>query len=116
MSERDPQLLLDDILNAISTIQTYTKGISSYSDFISNVMLSQAVYFNFTVIGEAASQIPQNFKGLHPNIEWRIIKDMRNYIVHEYFGISPKIIWDTIQFELEDLKSQIQNLIKIKHD
>lgn len=36
---------------------------------------------------------------------------MRNYIVHEYFGIKPKVVWDTIQFELNDLKIQIQQLI-----
>ena len=40
---------------------------------------------------------------------------MRNYIVHEYFGIKPKVIWDTIQFELGDLKSQIQNLLDNKN-
>jgi len=111
MSERNSKLLLEDIIEAITNIQEYTKGISSYSDFIGNVMLSQAVFFNFTIIGEAVSQIPQNFKDINAKVDWRIIKDMRNYIVHEYFGIKPKVVWDTIQFELNDLKTQIQQLI-----
>ena len=62
MSERSSKLLLEDILEAITTIQGYTKDINSYNDFVSNIMLSQAVFFNFTIIGEASSQIPQHFK------------------------------------------------------
>lgn len=115
MSERNSKLLLEDILEAITNIQEFTKNISSYSDFLSDLMLSQAVFFNFTIIGEAVAQIPENFKNLHPQVDWRIIKDMRNYIVHEYFGIKPKVIWDTIQFELQDLKSQIQNILDNKN-
>ena len=108
MSERSSKLLLEDILEAITTMQEYTKEINSYTDFVSNVMLSQAVFFNFTIIGEATSQIPQSFKDQNRHVYWRVIKDIRNYIVHEYFGIKPKVIWDTIQFELNDLKTQIQ--------
>lgn len=94
MSERDTKLLLEDILDAIATIESFTKEIKSYDDFVSNILLSQAVFFNFTIIGEASSQIPQGFKNLNPHVDWRIIKDMRNFIVHEYFGIVPKLIWE----------------------
>lgn len=47
-----------------------------------------AVERNFEIVGEAASRIPDDFKKLHPTIEWRIIKDFRNFIIHEYFGIN----------------------------
>jgi len=29
-----------------------------------------------------------------PDYEWRMIKDFRNFIVHEYFGVDERIIWD----------------------
>lgn len=111
MSERNARLLLEDIIEAINNIQQYTADIRSYAEFIENGMVSQAVYFNFTVIGEAVSQIPTAYKNQHPALDWRIIQDIRNVIIHEYFGIKPQIIWDTIQFEVPDLKIQIQNLL-----
>ncbi len=111
MSERNAGLLLEDIIEAINNIQKYTADITSYADFIENGMVSQAVYFNFTVIGEAVSQIPKSYKEDHPVLDWRIIQDMRNVIIHEYFGIKPQIIWNTVQFEIFDLKNKIQNLL-----
>jgi len=29
-----------------------------------------------------------------PDYEWRMIKDFRDFIVHEYFGVDERIIWD----------------------
>jgi len=46
----------------------------------------------------------------HPEIEWRILKDFRNFIIHEYFGINNEIIWDTIQIRLPELLLSFQNL------
>ncbi len=112
MSERDVNLLLEDILQAINTIEDYTTTIRYFDDFVENRMLAQAVYFNFTIIGEAVAQLPLSFREEYPYIDWRVIKDMRNFIVHEYFGISPKVVWDTIQFELSGFKEQITALIK----
>ncbi len=104
-------MLLEDILESINNIQEYTANITGYAAFIENGIISQAVYFNFTVIGEAASQLPKSFKEENPILDWRIIQDMRNVIIHEYFGIKPQIVWDTIQFEIVDLKNKIQNLL-----
>jgi uncharacterized protein with HEPN domain len=71
-----------------------------------------AVERNFEIIGEAGSRVPEEFKKLHPHIEWRIIKDFRNFIIHEYFGINNNIVWDTIQYRLPELHSQITVLLE----
>ena len=98
MSERNLKLLLLDIKVSIGRILEYTAG-------------KDAVERNFEIIGEAASRIPDDFNKLHPNVEWRIIKDFRNFIIHEYFGINNQIVWDTIQFRLPDFLQEISNLI-----
>ncbi len=67
---------------------------------------------NFEIIGEAASRISEEYKLGHPEIEWRILKDFRNFIIHEYFGINNEIVWDTIQLSLTDLLISFQNLYK----
>lgn len=69
-----------------------------------------AVERNFEIIGEAASRISEDYKLSHPEIEWRILKDFRNFFIHEYFGINNEIVWDTIQIRLPGLLISFQNL------
>lgn len=38
------------------------------------------------------------------------IKDFRNFIVHEHFGIDSRIVWDLTKFELAELKLKIEQL------
>jgi len=71
-----------------------------------------AVERNFEIIGEAASRLSEDFKMQYPEIEWRILKDFRNFIIHEYFGINNSIVWDTIQFRLPQLLIDINAVIK----
>lgn len=109
MSERNIPLLLQDIRVSVSRIMEYTKGMT-FDMYETDTKTKDAVERNFEIIGEAASRIPEEFKNLHPQIEWRIIKDFRNFIIHEYFGIDSQIVWDTIQYRLPDLLDDINGL------
>jgi len=55
------------------------------------------------IIGEAVSRLSEDFKKEHPEVNWRQVKDFRNVIVHNYFGIDNNIVWDIIQFNLSEL-------------
>jgi len=48
-----------------------------------------------------------------PAYPWRMVKDFRNFIVHEYFGVDAQIVWDLTTQELDELVSSIK---KIEHD
>jgi uncharacterized protein with HEPN domain len=111
MSERVTPLLLDDIQSAINNILEFTKGMT-LETYESDLKTRFAVERNFEIIGEAAARISEDFKMSHPEIEWRILKDFRNFIIHEYFGINNEIIWDTIQIRLPELLISFQNLVK----
>ena len=110
MSERNLSLLLLDIKISIGKVLEYTGGMT-FEAYEADSKTKDAVERNFEIIGEAASRIPDDFKKLHPRVEWRIIKDFRNFIIHEYFGINNQIVWDTIQYRLPDLLQEISNLI-----
>ncbi len=111
MSSRDTQLLLQDINFSIEKILHYTKNLS-FEDYESDSKTKDAVERNFEIIGEASSRIPEEFKNFNQKIEWRILKDFRNFIIHEYFGVNNQILWDTIKFRLPDLYQNILELIK----
>lgn len=91
MSERDNQLLLSDILISVDKTLTYTKGMN-YIDYDNDSKTKDAVERNFEIIGEASSRISSDFKALNTIVEWRIIKDFRNFIIHEYFGIDSQLV------------------------
>ncbi len=63
------------------------------------------------IIGEATTRLSERFKHLYPNIEWRVIQGFRNLIVHEYFRINWKIVWEIISDHLLKFK---EDLIQIK--
>ncbi len=110
MSKRDTWLLLDDMLQAALKIRNYT-GACNFELFLNDEKTIDAVVRNFEIIGEAANRIDSSFKNQHPDIEWKRIRGFRNRIVHDYFGIDYEIVWDIIEFYLDEL---IENLIKIK--
>jgi uncharacterized protein with HEPN domain len=111
MSERETILLLGDIQAAINNIAAFTKNMT-FEMYQSDLRTKHAVERNFEIIGEAVSRIPEKFKTLHPQIEWRILKDFRNFIIHEYFGINDEILWDTIQFRIPELSNSFSDLLK----
>ena len=47
----------------------------------------------------------------YPEIEWAAIEGMRHVLVHGYYQISPKQLWDTIDEDIPALKSSIESLL-----
>jgi uncharacterized protein with HEPN domain len=43
------------------------------------------------------------------------MRDMRNILMHEYFGVNLRIVWNTIQIYLPPLVPQLQRILDEKH-
>ena len=111
MSERNTIVLLNDIAESIQNIFEFTRGFS-FDQYSTDIKTKHAVEHNFMIIGEAVSRIPSDFKRKYPNINWRQIKDFRNIIAHDYFGIDNGIVWDIIQLNLSDLLDDISQILQ----
>ena len=110
MSERSISFLLSDIKESIGNILSFTNNIT-FEMYCADMKTVHAVQHNFMIIGEAVSRIPDNYKQQHEQINWRQVKDFRNIIVHDYFGIDNSIVWDIIQEDLTHLLTGITALI-----
>ena len=99
MSRRDDDLLVNDILECCHSIFTYTKGMS-YEDFCNSKITIDAVIRNFEIIGEAAKMISGKLKTSYPLIEFSLMTDFRNLLIHEYFGVDHEKVWGIINNEL----------------
>ena len=102
---------LQHIYDAIMEIESYVEGID-YKGFAENSMMLHACVKQLEIIGEAANHITQNLRDLFKEIEWREIIDLRNLLVHEYFGIDTKIVWDIIKLDISKLKTRIKIIIE----
>ena len=102
MSKRSDALLVEDILESASKINTYTKGLNLES-FLKDDKTVDAVVRNFEIIGEAAGRLSEEFRIAHSQIDFHRLRGFRNRIVHDYFGIDRAILWQIKEQYLPEL-------------
>lgn len=107
------KLSLLTILESIEKIENYTKDFSTADDFYHDEKSFDATMMQFVVIGEMISKFDEDFKQKYSHIPWQKVKDFRNIVAHNYFGIDADEIWDIIKNKIKPLKSEIEALISI---
>ena len=90
----------------------YTKDYS-FKEFISNEEKIDATVFSISQIGELVKNISEETMSRYDNIEWVVIKNLRNKIVHDYEGINLNLIWDIIKNDVVKLR---EDLLKILNE
>ena len=111
MSPRDWRERVQDILEALAEIQSFTRGMD-FDSFSQDARTQKAVELDLIVIGEAATHIPDDVEQEHPQIPWSLMRAMRNRLVHVYFAVDERLLWDTIQNDLPGLLSSLQSLVR----
>jgi uncharacterized protein with HEPN domain len=97
---------LEHILQAIETLQKYAGNLSR-EELESDVLRYYGIVKNIEIIGEAANMLTSLFKETHPEVEWRPISNMRNFLVHEYFQVDNDTVWAVIHGDIVELKKHI---------
>ncbi|MEM3820698.1 MAG: HepT-like ribonuclease domain-containing protein [Candidatus Micrarchaeaceae archaeon] len=83
----------------------------SIEGFAKNITVQDAVIRRFAVIGEAANALPKDFTAKHKEIEWKKIIGTGNFLVHEYFEIDMRVVWDTIKQDVPKLKAEVTKML-----
>lgn len=109
--KRNINLFFEDILEAINSIKEYTQNMD-YGEFIKDKRTRDAVVRNLEIIGEATKNIPDEITEKYPDINWKAISGMRDKLIHEYFGVSNLIVWETLTNDLPLFESQIEKIVK----
>ncbi len=100
------QKRLEHILEAINRLQTYAGDLSK-EELEQDVLRYYGIVKNIEIIGEAARMLTHAFKTAHPEINWRSIANMRNFLVHEYFQVDSEVVWSVIHKEIVELREQV---------
>ncbi len=113
MSDRDILLYITDALESVEAIETYIQDLT-FEAFENDRKTYSATIREYIIIGEAISKTIDLLQEQSPDFPWRSIKDFRNFIVHEYFGVDTKIIWDLSTIELDELKKHLLEFKELK--
>ena len=98
------------IQHAIRDISVFIKGVDE-DTFIKDPLISSAVLFQFSVIGEAVNHIDEELLRKY-NYPWYKVRGFRNFISHVYFQIKLEAVWDVIINDLPDLKKMIDMILE----
>lgn len=104
---------VEHILEAIATIDRHLSDVSIEA-FVENELLTNLAAMQVSIIGEALGCLSESFREKHPHLPYSEAKDMRNFIMHEYFGINYEILWRTCVENLPELKEQLEAIQKNK--
>jgi uncharacterized protein with HEPN domain len=111
MPPRNWKIRVEDIVEAIERIQSWTDG-SSLAAFEQDERTLQAVAYNLLIIGEASAAIPRDVQDRYPDIPWSKMRAMRNVVTHEYFVVDPSILWQTTRSNLAPLLPVLRSVLE----
>ena len=106
---RDDRERLRDILEAIERIDRYASR--GRDVFESDELIQNWIVSHLQVIGEACRSMSESLRDLHPEVPWVEIIGMRNFLVHEYFGVDTQIVWSVVESDLQPLRLRIQTIL-----
>lgn len=98
------------MIEAADAIQRFI-DMTDEESFTNDELRQSGVLQKLIVIGEAATNLPAEFKNRHQEIEWQDIIGFRNIAVHQYFAIMWDIVWATAQQDVPELKEKIAKIM-----
>lgn len=81
--------------------------------FLKNETIQRAFVRSLEIIGEAAKQVPEDFRNQHLNVQWKSMAGMRDRLIHAYFGVDYEIVWDVVQTRIPELRQQIASILGV---
>lgn len=107
---REWRFYLDDMIGFAEKVVVYTEGLDQ-AGFVASGLNYDATVRNLELIGEAASNVPDEVRRQYPQIPWRMVVATRNKLIHGYLGIDNDTLWSIIQ---EDVPALLTELHKMK--
>lgn len=108
--KRDHKLFIKDIISAMKSIEEFVKGLS-LDEVREDDKTSSAVIRKFEIIGEATRHVPDNLKERYPNIPWKRMAGMRDRLIHAYFGVDYRLVWEAIKIDIPEIKPRLQEIL-----
>jgi uncharacterized protein with HEPN domain len=101
---------LRDILDAAEKAEQFLSDVSE-EQFKANDEKVFAVVRALEIVGEAARAIPDDVRTRYPAVPWRDVAGMRDKLVHAYFVVDLKRVWETVKRDLPTLRESVTRML-----
>ncbi|WP_319559476.1 DUF86 domain-containing protein [Marispirochaeta sp.] len=112
---RSDKELFQHIFEEIIFLENETKNIDE-ARFLSDNKLKRAFARSIEIIGEAVKGLSNNLVIGNPQIPWRNIAGMRDKLIHSYFSVNYKLVWDVANNVIPEFRAQLQNIVNNNPD
>jgi len=102
---------LRHILDAILKVESYLRGIDEAA-FRADSRTQDAVVRQLEIIGEATRRISSETRSRSPDTPWQDIAGMRDKLIHDYFSVDLRRVWNTTKSDLPPLKAAVIRLLE----
>ena len=109
--KRDFLDYVEDIVDAMRSALTFVEGMT-FRQFQRDQKTAFAAVRALEIIGEAVKKIPGPVRDRYPEIPWKDMAGMRDKLIHEYFGVNLRTLWDTIKKEIPKLKPLFERILQ----
>jgi uncharacterized protein with HEPN domain len=78
--------------------------------FVKDTKTIYAVIRASEIMGEATKKLPFSLKSDYDQIPWKKMAGMRDKVIHAYFGVDLKRVWNTVNNDLPVLKPLFEKI------
>ena len=102
---------VEDIIAAMSNADIFIEGMN-YEEFAKDQKTIYAVVRALEVIGEAVRKVPPSVRNRYSGVPWKEMAGMRDKLIHEYFGVNLRTVWDAVEKDIPTLKPMFQKILQ----
>jgi uncharacterized protein with HEPN domain len=108
--ERDYRLYLDDMLEFAGDVEVYTRDLSMAA-WEADRLRVDATLRKLSLIGEAATRVPESIRAQAPALPWRKIVGLRNRLMHAYPSTDTSAVWSIVKADIPVLQACLRALL-----
>ncbi len=112
---KSTNIFLEHIRDEIAFVLQATDALT-FAEFMRDETLKRACVRSLEIIGEAVKNVSSDYKKKHKEVEWKKIAGLRDKLIHHYFGLDWRILWNVIAEKLPELKRQMDQLLEESQD
>jgi uncharacterized protein with HEPN domain len=110
MTDKEKKYLVD-VITSVDHIFSFTKDITSFSQYSANVLVKSAVERHLAIIGEAINKLQRESPENQLRNATQIIS-LRNRLIHSYDSVDDRIIWTIVIKHLKPLYEEVVGTLK----
>jgi len=107
---RNYAVFIRDIIKAMEDIENFVAG-KSLEELRGDEKTLSAVLWKLGIIGEAAKNVPHHLRQKWSDIPWKDMAGMRDRLIHAYFGIDYRLVWEAIQTRIPQVKPRLEAML-----